>query len=165
MNAATATPPPVNPQDDERFQVQREIRAPAARAERPRASLRLLVVDDEAAVCKALRRNLGRWYEVVALERAREALDLILSGQRFDAILCDVVMPEMSGPQFFEALSQLAPEQARRITFMTGGAFTAEGQAFLASARSRIVDKPLDLQSLRATLEDEAGPHARLDQP
>jgi CheY-like chemotaxis protein len=164
MNAATVTPSP-NPQDEERFHVQREARAPGGRAERSRVGLRLLVVDDEAAVCKALKRNLGRWYEVVAVERAREALEIILGGQRFDAILCDVVMPEMSGPQFFEALTRLAPDQARRITFMTGGAFTSEGQAFLASARSRCVDKPLDLQSLRATLEDEAAQCSRMEQP
>jgi CheY-like chemotaxis protein len=155
----------LSPQDEERFHVLREARAPAGRAERPRAGLRLLVVDDEVAVCKALKRNLGRWYEVVALERAREALELILGGQRFDAILCDVMMPEMSGPQFFEALIRLAPDQARRITFMTGGAFTTEGQAFLASARNRCVDKPLDLQSLRAILEDAAATCSAVEQP
>jgi CheY-like chemotaxis protein len=155
----------LNPQNEERFHVPREARVPTGRVERARAGLRLLVVDDEAAVCKALKRNLGRWYEVVALERAREALELILGGQRFDAILCDVVMPEMSGPQFYEALARLAPDQAQRITFMTGGAFTTEGQAFLASARIRCVDKPLDLQSLRATLEDVAAPRSRVGQP
>jgi CheY-like chemotaxis protein len=165
MNAATATPPSLSSQDEERFHVQREARASAGRTERTRASLRLLVVDDEVAVCKALKRNLGRWYEVVALEQAREALELILGGQRFDAILCDVVMPEMSGPQFFEALTRLAPEQARRITFMTGGAFTTEAQAFLDSACTRCVDKPLDLQSLRATLEGEAASYSGVEQP
>lgn len=165
MNAATAPTPPMNSQDEERFRVQTEAHAPLGRAERSRADLRLLVVDDEAAVCRSLKRNLGRWYEVVALVRAREALELILGGQRFDAILCDVVMPEMSGPQFYEALTRLAPDQAQCVTFMTGGAFTAEGQAFLTAVRSRCVDKPLDLQSLRATLENEAARRCRVGQP
>ncbi len=121
--------------------------------ERSREDLRVLVVDDEAAVCRALKRNLGRWYEVVALDRARDALELITGGQRFDAILCDLVMPEMTGPQFYKALSQMAPEQARRVTFMTGGAFTADSQEFLAATRHICVDKPLDMKRLLPLLE------------
>jgi CheY-like chemotaxis protein len=153
MNASTAPTASVNPQDEERFHSQQEAPAPPRRPERARAGLRLLVVDDEVAVCKALRRSLGRWYEVVALDRAREALALIAGGQRFDAILCDLVMPEMTGPKFFEALSREAPEQAQRVTFMTGGAFTPDTRAFLESTRNICVDKPLDLNRLLPLLE------------
>jgi len=105
-------------------------------AARPARRLNVLIIDDEAAVARSLKRHLGRHYDVTALSRAREALTLITSGQRFDAILCDVMMPEMSGPQFYEELEPLVPEQARRITFMTGGAFSEEARAFLASARA-----------------------------
>lgn len=140
MNAAPPPTASLNPQD----------------MERSKEGLRLLVVDDEAAVCRALKRNLGRWYEVVALDQAREALDLITGGERFDAILCDLVMPEMTGAQFYAALCRLAPEQARRVTFMTGGAFTSDSRAFLAETRHLCVDKPLDLKRLLPLLE--AGP-------
>ncbi len=152
MNA-TAPTATLNSHDEERFHSQHESPPPAGRMERTRANLRLLIVDDEVAVCKALKRSLGRWFEVVAMDRARAALELIMSGQRFDAILCDLVMPEMTGPQFFEALSREAPEQARRIIFMTGGAFTADTRAFLASTRNICVDKPLDLKRLLPLLE------------
>jgi signal transduction histidine kinase len=121
--------------------------------ERPKSGLRVLVVDDEVPVGNALKRSLGRRYEVIALDKAREALELIAGGRRFDAILCDLMMPEMTGPQFHEALSRVAPEQAQRITFMTGGAFTSEARAFLASTRHRCVDKPLDLKRLVPLLE------------
>ena len=153
MTAATAPITWLNPQDDERLHSQHEASAPTGRAERARVNLRVLVVDDEVALCKALKRNLGRRYEVVALERAREALELITGGQRFDAILCDLMMPEMTGPQFHEALSRLVPEQAGRVTFMTGGAFTSEARAFLASTHQRCIDKPLDLKRLVPLLE------------
>jgi CheY-like chemotaxis protein len=119
----------------------------------PRRGLRVLVVDDEMPVGNALKRSLGRRYEVIALDKAREALELIAGGRRFDAILCDLMMPEMTGPQFHEALSRVAPEQAQRITFMTGGAFTSEARAFLASTHHRCVDKPLDLKRLVPLLE------------
>jgi signal transduction histidine kinase len=130
-----------------------QVPAPAGRMERPRSGLRVLVVDDEVPVGNALKRSLGRRYEVIAVNKAREALELIVGGRRFDAILCDLMMPEMTGPQFHEALSRLVPEQAERVTFMTGGAFTAEARAFLASTHHRCVDKPLDLKRLVPLLE------------
>jgi signal transduction histidine kinase len=114
---------------------------------------KVLVVDDEITVGRALKRLLGRTHEVLVLDRPLEALERITAGQRFDAILCDLMMPELGGPQFHAKLTQLAPEQARRIIFMTGGAFTDESRAFLASVGLPCVDKPLDLDQLRAQLD------------
>ena len=130
-----------------------QVPAPAGKPEHLRSGLRVLVVDDEVQVGNALKRSLGRRYDVIALDRAREALELIAAGRRFDAILCDLMMPEMTGPQFHEALSRLVPEQAQRVTFMTGGAFTSEARAFLASTQNRCVDKPLDMKRLVPLLE------------
>ncbi len=72
---------------------------------KPKQGMRVLVVDDEApvgqgapAVPGPLARHLGD------AGRAREALSFIAAGGNFDAILCDLMMPEMSGPQFHEAL-------------------------------------------------------------
>jgi len=132
------------------------VQAPVLRVERPKGGLHVLVVDDDVPVAKAIKRNLSRRYEVIALDRARAALELIASGRRFDAILCDLMMPEMTGPQFHEALRRLAPEQAQRVTFMTGGAFTSEARDFLAATPNPCVEKPLDMERLFPLLE--AGP-------
>ncbi|MFL5347178.1 MAG: two-component system response regulator [Hyalangium sp.] len=70
-----------------------------------------------------------------------------------DAILCDLMMPEMSGAQFHHELERLAPEQAERVIFMTGGAFTEETRAFLSTARNPCMDKPIDIQRLFSMLE------------
>ncbi len=131
-----------------RMQQGRGGRAEALR----RGGLRVLILDDEPAVGRSLVRHLSDRYEAMALCDAREALALIASGERFDAILCDLMMPVMSGPQFHEALARLAPEQALRTAFMTGGAFTEESRAFLIAARSPCVEKPLDLERLPALL-------------
>ncbi|KFE70131.1 hybrid sensor histidine kinase/response regulator [Hyalangium minutum] len=128
-------------------------RVSSRRAARPKSGLHVLVVDDDVPVAKAIKRNLSRRYEVIALDRARAALELIASGQRFDAILCDLMMPEMTGPQFHEELQRLAPEQALRVTFMTGGAFTSEARAFLATTPNPCVEKPLDMERLFPLLE------------
>ncbi len=123
---------------------------------RPAPRLRVLLIDDEAAVARSLQRHLSRHYEVTALTGAREALALIASGHRFDAILCDVMMPEMSGPQFHVELERLVPEQARRVTFMTGGAFSEEARAFLGVAHMPLLEKPLDLEHLWTVLQARA---------
>jgi signal transduction histidine kinase len=123
------------------------------KAESSRQGLGVLVLDDEAAVGKALHRLLSTRHQVTTFDRAQDALAHITSGRRFDAILCDLMMPEMSGPQFHHELEQLAPEQAQRVIFMTGGAFTEETRAFLSAARNPCMDKPLDIQRLLSMLE------------
>ncbi len=121
--------------------------------EASRQELGVLVLDDEVAVGKALRRVLGTRHKVTTFERAQDALAHITSGRRFDAILCDLMMPEMSGAQFHHELERLAPEQAQRVIFMTGGAFTEGTRAFLSVARNPCLDKPLDTQRLLSMLE------------
>jgi CheY-like chemotaxis protein len=129
-------------------QVAREVTAKSSRQ-----GLGVLVLDDEAAVGKALRRLLSTRHQVTTFDRAQDALAHITSGRRFDAILCDLMMPEMSGAQFHQELERLAPEQAQRVIFMTGGAFTEETRAFLSVARNPCMDKPLDIPRLLSMLE------------
>src|SRR5258708_4534491 len=78
----------------------------------PRA--RILVVDDEIILGNALRRSL-REYDVVALANAKDALARISVGERFDFILCDIMMPELTGVDFYERVLRLEPDQADRI--------------------------------------------------
>jgi signal transduction histidine kinase len=115
--------------------------------------MRVLVIDDEAAVGRALQRYLGRWHDISVTLRAREALGFITAGAHFDAILCDLMMPEMSGPQFHEALRRVAPEQAQRIIFMTGGAFSEHANAFLSAVPNPHLEKPIDLERLGHLLD------------
>jgi signal transduction histidine kinase len=113
----------------------------------------VLIVDDEVAVGRALKRQMHKRYDVTVFTQARQALELITSGRHFDAILCDLMMPEMSGPLFHGELTRLVPEQAQRVTFMTGGAFSDEARTFLSTVRNPCLEKPLDMQRLFALLE------------
>ena len=85
---------------------------------------RILVVDDEPGICSSLRRILGQPYETETTTSAREALRLIQAGERFDLILCDLMMPELTGMELHQELREIAPDQADRMVFLTGGAFT-----------------------------------------
>ena len=123
-----------------------------ARFEAPRA--KILVLDDEPLVGTVLQRLLGTRHEVVTATRSAEALRLLRAGARFDVILSDLLMPEMTGMQLHETLEAECPEQARRMVFMTGGAYTDRARAFAAKQKHRILAKPVDLDRLETLLAE-----------
>jgi PAS domain S-box-containing protein len=114
---------------------------------------RVLVVDDEVAVGAALGRVLGRKHTVVVEADAREALAR-LAKEDFDVIFCDLMMPGMSGIEFYETLARSNPAAARRVVFVTGGAFTERSRSFLASVANMTIAKPFDVENLREIIED-----------
>jgi signal transduction histidine kinase len=118
----------------------------------PRA--RVLVIDDEELIGRTLQRLLGGIHEVTATTRARDALHKIEEGERFDLVLCDLMMPEMDGIDVHAAIERLAPEQAARMLFVTGGATTDRARTFLASRPDRIVEKPFTFDALEARIEE-----------
>jgi CheY-like chemotaxis protein len=111
---------------------------------------RILVVDDEEILLRSLKRTLGKDHDVVAVTAAKEALALCLGGETFDLILCDLMMPEMTGVDLHGELSRVVPEQASRMIFLTGGAFTAKARLFLSEPPREHIDKPFDVANLRA---------------
>jgi signal transduction histidine kinase len=114
----------------------------------------VLVLDDEASIGKAVARIFSDEHTVVALQSADQAIDRIKSGERFDVILCDLLMPQMTGMDFHEVLQQLDPTQARNIIYLTGGAFTDRARAFLAEVPNQRIEKPFDPIHLRSLIND-----------
>jgi CheY-like chemotaxis protein len=117
----------------------------------------VLVVDDEPIITFMVASILGPEHDVTATNAAADALALIRDGQRFDLILCDLTMPQMSGMDLHAALSQVAPDQADRMVFLTGGAFTVEAQHFLQTVPNALFDKPFDNARLRAFVSERVG--------
>jgi PAS domain S-box-containing protein len=113
---------------------------------------RVLVVDDEPVLAAALGRSLEPEFEVEVLGNGREALERLRRDPPFDAVLCDLIMPEMTGMDVHEALTETDPDLASRIIFMTGGTFTRRARDFLASIPNPALDKPFDLEMLEALL-------------
>jgi CheY-like chemotaxis protein len=111
---------------------------------------RIMVVDDDALVGSALRRMLAPDHDVIVTTSARDALTQVQGGARFDIIICDVMMPEMTGVELHAELMKTDPALADRIVFMTGGAFTAGTRDFLQQVRNPRVDKPIDWPALKA---------------
>ena len=113
---------------------------------------RVLLVDDEPLIVKVLATMLTSEHDVTCETSAEAALARLRAGERFDAIVCDLTMPQLTGMDLHEALLTLAPDQARAMLFMTGGAFTPRARAFLDQLADPALDKPIDLQTLTARL-------------
>jgi PAS domain S-box-containing protein len=111
---------------------------------------RILVVDDEALVGRAVTRVLSGQHEVIACTSARAALEDVARGEQFDLVLCDLMMPDMTGMELHARLGEVAPALAERTVFLTGGAFTATAREFLARVRNARIEKPFEPDQLRA---------------
>jgi PAS domain S-box-containing protein len=128
------------------------VEAPVLAAAARRGTI--LVIDDEVMVGKAIQRTLRRDHDVVVVVSANLALEQIQSGQTFDVILCDLMMPQMTGMDLHAHLLEVAPAQANRIVFLSGGAFTSSSRAFLDRISNQRIDKPFDAQQLRGIVND-----------
>ncbi|MFT3692748.1 MAG: PAS domain S-box protein [Kofleriaceae bacterium] len=113
---------------------------------------RILMIDDEAAVGRSIRLLLAPDHEVINVTRALEGLELLAAGERFDLILCDVMMPEMSGIELYSQLEARFPAYTERIVFMTGGAFTSQAREALETIGAPRLEKPFSEQQLRMLL-------------
>jgi PAS domain S-box-containing protein len=130
-------------------------RPPASSSSRGAGTLRrprVLVIDDERLVGDAIARALSDDNDVEVVTDARVPLGRIAAGQAYDIILCDLLMPVMTGMDFYAEVVRTAPRLAGRIVFMTGGAFTARARAFVESVANQCLEKPPDMARLRSLL-------------
>jgi CheY-like chemotaxis protein len=138
------------------------VRLPATSdAERPAAAPpapppapprgRVLVLDDEPLVARAIARALEA-HEVSELTSPREALRRVEGGERWDVVVCDLMMPEMDGPEFARRVAEAAPEMRERLVFVTGGAFTTAAEEFLDRSGHPFLEKPIDAATLRSMI-------------
>jgi PAS domain S-box-containing protein len=113
---------------------------------------RLLLIDDDDMVLKALSRVL-HGHEIVATGSAREALAKLKEDDGFDIIFCDLMMPSMTGMDFYEELLRTRPEIAPRVVFMTGGAVTSKSLNFLSTVSNQRMEKPFNVGGVRAMVQ------------
>lgn len=121
----------------------------APEAEPPPASPRLLlIVDDEPSIRSALARYLEReGHTVETVATGGEALEL-LRVKRYDGILLDLRMPDVSGGEVYAKLRETDPDHADRIVFATGDVESDAAREFLRSAQRPYVSKPFVLPTV-----------------
>ena len=118
---------------------------------------RLFVIDDEPSIRAAINRFLTRrQWEVEEAEDGRVALDILLHSEpnSYDAVMCDLRMPHVSGVELYRELLGARPDLAHRILFSTGDVVSADAAGFLAETGRPVIEKPFELSRLEELLTE-----------
>ncbi|WP_437720042.1 hybrid sensor histidine kinase/response regulator [Sorangium sp. So ce861] len=115
---------------------------------------RVLVVEDEASLARALSEQLGRVHQVAIAPSADAAMGMLAGGQRFDVVLCDLRMPGMSGDIFYTRIRESDPALAQGFIFMTGVGFGADVERFLASSGRPLLEKPFSAEDALSAIAE-----------
>ncbi|MBX7193509.1 MAG: PAS domain S-box protein [Sandaracinaceae bacterium] len=135
--------PPATSEDRESISSGDAILSPVSR--------RVLLVDDDQVVVRALVRALRGHHDVVGVTSARDALEEI-ERQVPEVIVCDVMMPDTTGGELVERVVARWPSLATRVVFLTGGAFGEGGRDLASRQGTRILHKPVSLGELLETI-------------
>jgi DNA-binding NtrC family response regulator len=108
---------------------------------------RVLIVDDEHSICRALQITYERaGYVARAVESAEDAVHL-LHRERFDCLVVDLRMPEMGGDELFEIAASVQPHLRQR-TIITTGDGSERAQELIAACGCASLGKPFELANL-----------------
>jgi PAS domain S-box-containing protein len=119
------------------------------------APFRVLVVDDEPLIVRAIKRVLTHCNVQTAVDGG-EALALLAQDPNYDVVLCDLMMPRVSGPELFRQVSARHSHLLPAFVFMTGGAFSEWSRRFLQSTECPVITKPFEPTELRDCVERTA---------
>lgn len=111
---------------------------------------RILIIDDEPLLLRALTRALADEHDVVTAHGGNEGLELLARDRGFDLVVCDLQMPTVDGIAVHDALASTAPELLAKLVMMSGGAVTARALTFIESTSVRVIRKPVDIDDLLA---------------
>jgi two-component system, cell cycle sensor histidine kinase and response regulator CckA len=127
---------------------------PAQASEVSARRARILIIDDEPLLGQTLTFAFSGRHDIVLASSGREALRRLDEDARFDLVLCDLMMPDVSGPKVFETVERDHPELVPRFAFMSGGAFTERAQEFLERYAGRRIDKPFTIADVERLLAE-----------
>lgn len=118
----------------------------------PTGQARILIVDDEPLILRSVSRLLHDQHHVETAANGDEALQKLLHDEPYDIVVCDLMMPSMTGMELHAEVARTDPELAERFVFLTGGAFTEQARAFLAATGNPTLEKPVQSKLLRSVL-------------
>jgi len=117
----------------------------------------VLVLEDDPEFCAMLRMTLEQQdYRVTVVANGAQGIQQILI-RDFDAILCDIMMPNFPGDMFYLAVQRAKPKLCERFIFMTGHQHDPKIQEFLKRVPCRVLFKPFSMAALFDALESVTG--------
>ncbi len=114
--------------------------------------VRVLIVDDDPAVLRAVGRALSLQFQVTACDDGSAALERIDRGEEYDVIVSDLRMPAVDGVELYRRLLRTHPPLARRIVFMSGSFGELDAHEALAGLPNERVGKPVAMADLVAAI-------------
>ncbi len=119
--------------------------------------LRVLVIDDEPSLLRAYQRLLGGTFDLSTAAGGREAIELLAVDDAWDAVFCDLMMPDVDGRAVHAWVVAQRPALAPRLIFCTGGTFTPRGVAFAATRGDAVLHKPVSREQFVAAARRARG--------
>ncbi len=118
------------------------------------ARARVLVLDDEPSILRAIGRTLSPYHEVLTAPDGVAGVALLESDPDITVVVTDIQMPRLGGLDLYRWIEQNRPALAPRVLFVTGGVFDPETERFLRSMASRVLRKPFDPEALRRAVDE-----------
>ncbi len=119
----------------------------------PLAERRLLVVDDNATIGRILATQARRWGMVSRhIRRAKEALELLQSGEKFDLALLDLQMPEGNGLTLAQEIRRLPAGAGLPLGLLVPAGGRVDEQEIARAGLACWLAKPIKTQQLQETL-------------
>ena len=119
----------------------------------PISRLRILIIDDEPQVGRMIAR-LMHAHEVTTVTSGEAALATLATDDRFDAILCDLIMPEMSGVKLAAAIADRHGGLRSRLAFLAGRNVSPDAKRLLTGGVTRWVTKPVRYAQLASCVSE-----------
>ena len=116
---------------------------------------RILIIDDDPIVARAIERALSEQHDVVVADGADRALELCRR-EDFHVVFCDVLMPGVSGMEFYERIKRDRPGYEQRVVFITAGTSNDYVRAFFEEISNERLTKPFDIEELRTVARTAA---------
>jgi CheY-like chemotaxis protein len=118
--------------------------------------LRVLIVDDDEMLLRAITSSLAEDFECTPVASGRAALELVQKAERFDVMLSDVVMPGMDGLRLYQQISDIDPRLAEHTVFFSGGLRSRSLEHAIVDTGRPLLSKPISMRDLARRLREAA---------
>jgi len=110
---------------------------------------RILIVDDDARNIFALSATLkARSFECLSCTSAKEALELLKTNEPVDAVLIDMMMPEMDGYEAIPLIKKIPARKDTPVISVTAQAMVGDREKCLQAGADDYISKPVDVDKL-----------------
>lgn len=115
---------------------------------------RILIVDDDPKNIFALTANLRvKGFDCLSCTSAKEGIRLLNTGEAVDAVLMDMMMPEMDGYEAIPLIKSMPARQRLPVVAVTAQAMSGDREKCLQAGADGYISKPIDLDKLLELLK------------